>query len=56
MIDRGISIAIDLKARTPEPGKLKDFKAFLASNSFPEIEQLQKDVNDFALSFPMPGM
>ena len=56
LIDRGISIAIDLKARTPEPGKLKDFKAFLASNSFPEIEQLQKDVNDFALSFPMPGM
>ena len=56
LIDRGISIAVDLKTRTPEPGKLKDFKYFLASNKFPELEDLKADVQSFASSFPMPGV
>ena len=56
LIDRGIKIAVDLKAKTPEPGKLKDFKAFVSSSPVPEVEALKKDVHDFALSFPMPGM
>jgi glycine hydroxymethyltransferase len=56
LVDRGVKIAADLKARTPQPAKLKDFKAFVKSQTFPEIEQLKKEVNEFALSFPMPGM
>jgi len=55
-IDRGIEIAVDVKARTPQPGKLKDFKAFVKSNTFDDLEDLKKDVQNFALSFPMPGM
>ncbi|QDZ17636.1 serine hydroxymethyltransferase 3 [Chloropicon primus] len=54
-IDRGIKITQDVKAKTPGAGKLKDFKAFVRSNEFPEIEQLRSEVQTFALSFPMPG-
>jgi len=54
-IHRGVEIAKDLKARTPEPAKLKDFKKFVASQTFPEIDQLKKEVNAFAAAFPMPG-
>jgi len=56
LVHRGIQIAVDLKARTPGEGKLKDFKAFVKSQSFPEIDALKADVNEFALAFPMPGL
>ena len=56
MIDRGVKIAVDLKARTPGDGKLRAFKAFVTSESFPEIDELRKEVHNFALSFPMPGL
>merc|ERR1712078_671283 len=52
LIDRGVKIAADLKERTPQPAKLKDFKAFVASQTFPEIEELKKEVHEYALSFP----
>jgi len=54
-IDRGVQIAKQLKQQTPEPAKLKDFKALLQSQSFPEIDKLRGDVQEFAYSFPMPG-
>merc|ERR1711907_127307 len=50
-IHRGVEIAKDLKARPPEPAKLKDFKKFVASQTFPEIDQLKKEVNAFAAAF-----
>jgi len=54
-IDRGVQIAKQLKEQTPEPAKLKDFKALLQSKNFPEIDKLRGDVQEFTYSFPMPG-
>ena len=56
LIDRGVAIAKDLKARTPGDGKLKAFREFVGDGSaFPEIAQLRADVHALASEFPMPG-
>lgn len=56
-IDRGIKIAIDLKASTPAPGKLKEFAAHTAEAEHrSDVTQLREEVEAFARSFPMPGV
>merc|ERR1711871_87329 len=56
LVDRGVRIAVDLKAKTPGEAKLKDFMAFVGNGSnFPEITQLRDDVHAMAGGFPMPG-
>ena len=49
--------ALDIKAKTPAPGKLKDFAEYLATEgaSRQDIVQLRSEVEAFASSFPMPG-
>lgn len=57
-IDRAIRIAVDLKAKTPAPGKLKEFNAYLANEGRKraDLQALRQEVHDFAASFPMPGV
>jgi len=55
-VHRGIQIAADCKAKTPAPGKLADFVKYVDSASREDISKLCKEVNDFASSFPMPGL
>jgi glycine hydroxymethyltransferase len=60
-VDRGVQIAVDLKARmtAADKKKLKDFKATLDAGScataVSEIEALKADVGAFASSFPTVG-
>ena len=58
LIHRGIQIAIDCKAQTPAPGKLADFRAYMAAEgeSRQDIAALRDEVEAFAGSFPMPGL
>jgi glycine hydroxymethyltransferase len=53
-----VQIAIDCKAKTPAPGKLKEFKAYLASEgaSRADIKALAEEVQAQATAFPMPGL
>jgi len=53
-LDRGISIAVDLKHKNPTH-KLKDFKETLLSNPPAELAALKKEVQEWASKFPMPG-
>jgi glycine hydroxymethyltransferase len=57
-IDRGVKIALELKASTPAPGKLKDFSAHANSvgANMDQVKQLKAEVEAFASSFPMPGL
>ena len=57
-IDRGVKIALDLKASTPAPGKLKDYTAHANSvgAAREDVKQLRAEVEAFASSFPMPGL
>jgi len=57
-IDRAVKIAQDLKAKTPAPGKMKDFNAYLAAEgrNREDLKALAKEVHDFAGQFPMPGV
>lgn len=57
-IDRGVKIALDLKASTPAPGKLKEFIAHANSvgAARADVEELKLEVETFARSFPMPGL
>eukprot|EP00803_Ostreobium_quekettii_P006972 evm.model.scf_1260EXC.4 EVM.evm.TU.scf_1260EXC.4 scf_1260EXC:16723-20530(-) len=55
-VDRGTKIALAAKAATPAPGKLKDFKEYLAAANREDVQQLRQDVQAFARSFPMPGL
>ncbi|KAG7673669.1 hypothetical protein KSW81_006865 [Nannochloris sp. 'desiccata'] len=57
-IDRGVKIALELKASTPAPGKLKDFSAHAnsAGANMDQVKQLKAEVEAFASSFPMPGL
>lgn len=56
-IDRGVKIALDLKASTPAPGKLKEFTAHAeAAHDRQDVAQLREEVEAFARSFPMPGL
>ncbi|EPY53340.1 glycine hydroxymethyltransferase [Schizosaccharomyces cryophilus OY26] len=54
-IDRAINIAADLQKSLPkEANKLKDFKAKLGEgNQINEVVQLQKDIVEWASSFPL---
>jgi len=58
LVHRGISIAKECKEATPAPGKLADFRAYMAAegNSRPDIQALRAEVEAFAGSFPMPGL
>ena len=51
---RAIDIASEAKKKTK---KLKDFKDFLNNDADikKQMADLKKEVNDFALQFPMPG-
>ncbi len=56
-IDRAVQIAKDIKANTPGEAKLKDFVAF-ANTEGPgrvDVQQLRREVEEYAGSFPMPG-
>eukprot|EP00611_Tribonema_gayanum_P014032 TRINITY_DN252_c0_g1_i10.p1 TRINITY_DN252_c0_g1~~TRINITY_DN252_c0_g1_i10.p1 ORF type:complete len:500 (-),score=191.79 TRINITY_DN252_c0_g1_i10:592-2091(-) len=52
--DRGVKISMDIKEKT---GKLKDYKAFLASgaDAHPELAKLKADVVAFSRGFPAIG-
>lgn len=52
-VDRAIKITVGIKEKTGK--KLKDFRAALDTEEFPEITQLKNDVEDFAKSFPTIG-
>lgn len=47
----------DCKAKTPAPGKLKEFGAYLAAEGAKreDVQQLAREVHEFASSFAMPG-
>jgi glycine hydroxymethyltransferase len=47
----------DCKAKTPAPGKLKEFQAYLASEggARQDVQQLKAEVHEFASGFDMPG-
>mmetsp|Transcript_9757 Transcript_9757/g.29351 ORF Transcript_9757/g.29351 Transcript_9757/m.29351 type:complete len:498 (+) Transcript_9757:164-1657(+) len=56
-LDRGVKIAQRLKKSTPGDGKLRAFAAHLKEQSEDsEIVQLKQEVEEFASSFPMPGL
>jgi len=57
-IHRAVEIAKDCRDKTPAPGKLKEFKAYLANEGQQreDIKQLRKEVEGLAASFPMPGL
>ncbi|KAG2429396.1 hypothetical protein HYH02_014053 [Chlamydomonas schloesseri] len=57
-IHRAIAIAKDCQAKTPAPGKLKEFKEYLegAGAARPDIAALRAEVEALASSFPMPGL
>ncbi len=54
MIDKAVQIAKSAQEKTK---KLKDFKEFVDSDADinQRCDELRKEVNEFALSFPMPG-
>ena len=47
----------DCKAQTPAPGKLKEFQQYLAAEGAgrADVQQLLKEVHEFASRFEMPG-
>ncbi|GLI60175.1 hypothetical protein VaNZ11_002238 [Volvox africanus] len=57
-IHRAIQIAKDCQAKTPAPGKLKEFKEYVEGTgaSRPDILALRGEVEALAQSFPMPGL
>lgn len=56
-IDRAVRIAKDIKDKTPEPAKLKDFVAFANSqgSAREDVKALKEEVETYASAFPMPG-
>ncbi|KAI2344592.1 Serine hydroxymethyltransferase, cytosolic [Ophidiomyces ophidiicola] len=54
-IDRTIKICKEIQADLPkEANKLKDFKAKVASGSVQEINDIKKEISEWASSFPLP--
>eukprot|EP00171_Calliarthron_tuberculosum_P004584 IDg4584t1 len=51
MLYRGVQIGLRIQEQSGK--KLADFKTAVAGNS--ELEELRKEVETFASSFPMPG-
>lgn len=57
-LHRGVQIAQELKASTPAPAKMKEFRAHLAEQvaaGHEGITALRRDVQELAEAFPMPG-
>ena len=52
-MDRAVKISADIKSKSGP--KLKDFRAALEENDYPEIAQLKSEVEVFASSFPTIG-
>eukprot|EP00833_Pecoramyces_ruminatium_P016564 jgi/Orpsp1_1/1190596/evm.model.d7180000079993.2 len=52
-VDRGINITIKIHEQVK--GKLRDFKSALNNNTYPEIEELKKEVIQFSKQFPVIG-
>jgi glycine hydroxymethyltransferase len=52
-VDRGIKISIKIHEQVK--GKLRNFKNALNTNTYPEIEELKKDVIQFSRQFPVVG-
>ena len=52
-VDRAVKISADIKSKSGP--KLKDFRAALEENDYPEIAQLKSEVEVFASSFPTIG-
>ncbi len=57
-IDRAVQIALECKAATPEPGKLKEFGAYLREHGEEraDVKALKAEVQALAEGFPMPGL
>lgn len=57
-IHRAVLIAQDLKATTPAPAKMVQFKEHLVAStqSRDDLKALAQEVADFAAGFPMPGL
>ena len=55
LLDKACNIAMDAKSKSGK--KLTDFKNVLKNDSDfkNRMQALQKEVNDFALKYPMPG-
>mmetsp|Transcript_31289 Transcript_31289/g.35100 ORF Transcript_31289/g.35100 Transcript_31289/m.35100 type:complete len:516 (-) Transcript_31289:217-1764(-) len=55
--DRAVTIAVDLKNNTEEGKKLKGFRNMCAvgPSVHPDLEQLRKEVSEFACTFPTVG-
>jgi glycine hydroxymethyltransferase len=55
-VDLGVKLAVKVQSSLPEGSrKMKDFQAYLANNSIPELESLKLQVTEFARSFPTIG-
>jgi len=56
-VDRGVGIALEVQTATPNgaKAKFKDFQVALDSKSWPKLEQLCKEVVEFARKFPSVG-
>jgi glycine hydroxymethyltransferase len=56
-LDRGVKLALAMKADTPAPGKMKDFAAYAAGEGAAraDVAALREEVQAFARGFPMPG-
>ena len=57
LLHRGIQVALDCKAQTPAPGKLKEFGQYLAAEGAgrQDVQLLRQEVHAFACAFAMPG-
>jgi len=55
LIHKGVQIAQEVKKATT-PGKLVDFKKYLADNELPALAALKAEVKSLASGFPMPGL
>mmetsp|Transcript_6027 Transcript_6027/g.6894 ORF Transcript_6027/g.6894 Transcript_6027/m.6894 type:complete len:516 (-) Transcript_6027:203-1750(-) len=55
--DRAVTIAVDLKNNTEEGKKLKGFRnmCVVGPSVHPDLEQLRKEVSEFACTFPTVG-
>ncbi|KAJ9298695.1 hypothetical protein DTO271G3_3662 [Paecilomyces variotii] len=54
-IDQAINLSKEIQSQLPkEANKLKDFKAKVASDTVPEIQNLRKEISEWASTFPLP--
>jgi len=54
-VDRAIDIAVEVKKATT-PGKMADFREYLAQQPPQNLLALAKEVEDFSCKFPIPGL